>query len=161
MATTTPIRVLLADDHVLIRQNVRSLLVGYPHIEVIAEASDGDEAVAQAQQLDPAVVVMDIAMPRMDGITATRLIKAHNPQIVVVGLSLHSKEYEVYAMQQAGAFEVLKKDHLEGTLYSAIVRALAAVQPVLIMEEFPNERSGHWRQTEPLRAKHTEDRRDH
>ena len=102
---------------------------------MIAEAGDGEEAVASAATLQPAVVVMDIAMPRMDGITATRLIKAQNPEIAVVGLSLHPKDYEVHALQQAGAFDVLRKDNVGINLCGAIERAVAAVQPMLILEE--------------------------
>jgi DNA-binding NarL/FixJ family response regulator len=129
MATAQIIRVLLVDDNLMIRQGLRSLLRSSPNVEVIAEAGDGEEAVASAATLQPAVVVMDIAMPRMDGITATRLIKAQNPEIVVVGLSLHPKNYEVHALQQAGAFDVLRKDNVGINLCGAIERAVAAVQP--------------------------------
>jgi DNA-binding NarL/FixJ family response regulator len=77
-------------------------------------------------------------MRRMDGITATRLIKAQFPQIAVIGLSVERKDYLVYAMQKAGAFEVITRDNAVLDLYSAIQRAVAAVQPVLIMEEAPD-----------------------
>ena len=161
MATAQRIRVLLADDHELVRQSLRGLLQGYPNIEIIGEASDGEETVANAASLQPAVVVMDINMPRMDGITATRLLKAQNPQIVVVGLSHHPKDYEVHALQQAGASEVLKKDNVTIDLYGAIQRAVAAVQPVVILEEnlIPkkpsedSEQSEKPAQTEPLPIK--------
>src|SRR5687767_9826701 len=69
------IRVLLVDDHPTVRETLRRVLQAYPNIEVVGEASDGDEALAQVEHLQPAVVVMDINMPRMDGITSTRLIK--------------------------------------------------------------------------------------
>jgi DNA-binding NarL/FixJ family response regulator len=128
MATAQIIRVLLVDDNLMIRQGLRSLLRSRPNVEVIAEAGDGEEAVASAATLQPAVVIMDIAMPKMDGITATRLIKAQNPEIVVVGLSLHPKDYEVHALQQAGAFDVLRKDNVGINLYGAIERGVAAVQ---------------------------------
>jgi DNA-binding NarL/FixJ family response regulator len=70
---------------------------------------------------------MDIAMPRMDGITATRLIKEQHPQIAVLGLSIEPKHYEVYAIQRAGAFDVLRKDRAVHDLYEAIQRAAASV----------------------------------
>jgi len=137
MATpkATPIRVFLAEDNLLVRQTLRNVLAAYPNLEVIGEASDGEEAVISVMKLRPAVVVMDINMNKMDGITATRLIKAQDPQIVVVGLTAIPKDYQIYAMQKAGAFEVLSKDTAAVELYSAIQRAVAAVQPVLILEE--------------------------
>jgi DNA-binding NarL/FixJ family response regulator len=76
---------------------------------------------------------MDINMQRMDGITATRLIKARYPEIAVVGLSVDLKDYQTYAMQRAGASEVLAKENA-AVLYGAIQKAVAAVQPVLILE---------------------------
>ncbi len=91
-----------------------------------------------AAKLQPAVVVMDINMSKMDGITATRLIKTQHPQIVVLGLTVDARDYQVYAMQKAGAFDVLKKDSSVVDLYGAIQRAVAAVQPVLILEETPS-----------------------
>lgn len=132
------IGVLLVDDHAIIRQGLRSALQAYPNIEVIGEAGDGEEAVVSAAKLQPAVVVMDINMSKMDGITATRLIKTQHPQIVVLGLTVDTRDYQVYAMQKAGAFDVLKKDSSVVDLYGAIQRAVAAVQPVLILEETPS-----------------------
>jgi len=129
------IRILLADDHAMVRQGLRSALECYPNIEVVGEAKDGDEAVASAARLEPTVIVMDINMPKMDGITATRFIKAQNPQIAVLGLSVEVKDYQANAMQKAGAFEVLTKDKAVAELYEAIQRAVASVRPVLIMEE--------------------------
>jgi DNA-binding NarL/FixJ family response regulator len=132
------IRVLLVDDHAMVRQGLRSALQAYPNIQVVGEAADGEEAVLCAAQTQPAVVVMDINMSKMDGITATRLIKTQHPQIAVLGLSVDLKDYQIYAMQKAGAFEVLKKDNAVADLYGAIQRAVAAVQPVLILEETPS-----------------------
>lgn len=102
---------------------------------MVGEASDGEEAITSAAKLQPAVIVMDINMPKMDGITTTRLIKAQNPEIVVVGISSGLKDYQVHAMQKAGAFEVLNKDLAVTDLYSAIQRGVAAVKPVLILDE--------------------------
>ena len=138
MVIARPIRVLLVDDHTLVRQGLRSALEVYPNIDVVGEAGDGDEAVASVAKLQPTVVVMDINMSKMDGIAATRLIKAQHPEIVVVGLSVNATAYYVDAMQKAGAFEVLSKDSAVDTLYGAIQRAVAAVQPVVILEETPS-----------------------
>jgi DNA-binding NarL/FixJ family response regulator len=122
----------------LFRQVVRSILKPYPNIEVVGEASDGDEAVVSVGQLKPAVVLMDVNMQKMDGVTAARLIKVQYPEVAILGLSAKAKHYYIYAMQKAGTFEVLSKEQSAQELYAAIQRAVAAVQPVLIMEETPN-----------------------
>ena len=137
MAKATRIRVFLADDHAMVRQGLRSALESYPNIEVIGEAGDGDEAVAAASKLQPNIFVMDINMSKMDGITATRLIKAQYPGMVVIGLSVDLKEYQVYAMQKAGASEVLSKENAVYELYGAIQRVVASTQPILILEDNP------------------------
>jgi DNA-binding NarL/FixJ family response regulator len=137
------IRVLLVDDHPTVRETLRGALQAYPNIEVVGEADDGEEALAKVGQLKPAVVVMDINMPRMDGITATRLIKVQYPEIAVIGLSVDNREYQVFAMKKAGAFGVLQKKEMSvGELFGVIQNTVAAVQPVLIMEETPNEAVG-------------------
>ena len=119
----------------MFRQGLRSAFEAYPNIKVVGEASDGDEAITSAAKLQPAVIVMDINMPKMDGITTTRLIKAQNPEIVILGLSSGLKDYQVHAMHAAGAFEVLSKDLAVTELYSAIQRGVAAVKPILILED--------------------------
>jgi DNA-binding NarL/FixJ family response regulator len=95
---------------------------------VVGEASDGDEAVTSVGNLRPTVVVMDISMKKMDGITAARLIKAKYPDVLVLGCSAHRQEYNVYAMKRVCAFEaLLKKEDATKDLYSAIQRVMAAV----------------------------------
>ena len=122
------IRVLLVDDDVRVRKTLCSILKAYSNVEVVGEASDGDEAVTSVGKCQPAVVVMDITMKKMDGITAARLIKAQYPAVLVVGCSAHSKEYNIYAMQRVRAFEVLlKKEDAAEDLYPAIQRAMTAV----------------------------------
>lgn len=133
-----PIRVLLVDDHTLFRQGLRTTLEAYPNIKIVGEASDGEEALSLAKNSQPSVILMDLNMPRMDGITTTRLIKAQNPEIVIVGLTSGLEEYQMYAMQKAGAFEVLAKDVGITEVYSAIQRGVAAVKPVLILQEPSN-----------------------
>ncbi len=129
------IRILLVDDHPTVRRTLRSALQAYPNIEVVGEASDGEEALSSMASLRPAVVVMDINMSRMDGITATRLIKVQYPEVAVIGLSLEKKDYQLYAMKKAGALEVIPKESSIPEVYGAIQRAVATVQPVLVMEE--------------------------
>lgn len=87
METRINIRVLLVDDHPLVRQTLTTILKQHPNIEVVGEAGDGDEAVMSVELLRPAVVVMDINMQKMDGVTAARLIKKQYPQVAIVGLS--------------------------------------------------------------------------
>ena len=139
MTIAKNIRILIVDDHAMFRRVVRSVLKPYPNIEVVGEASDGDEAVVSVGQLKPAIVLMDINMQRMDGVTAARLIRAQHPEVAILGLSAKAKHYDIYAMQRAGAFEVLSKEQSVHELYAAIQRAVAAVQPVLIMEETPQQ----------------------
>ena len=128
MASGNKIRVLLVDDDVRVRETLSSILKAYSNIEVVGEASDGDEAVTSVGTLRPAVVVMDITMKKMDGITAARLIKAQYPAVFLVGCSAHTKEYNIYAMQRVRAFEVLlKKEDAVENLYPAIQRIMAAV----------------------------------
>jgi len=135
MAKANLIRVLLVDDHVMVRQGLRNVLQAYPNIEVVGEAGNGEEAVSIIGKLHPAVVVMDIIMPKMDGIAATRLIRTNYPDIAVLGLSVTPHSYHIDAMIKAGAFEVLTKEKAVHELYSEIQRAVAAVQPIVILED--------------------------
>jgi DNA-binding NarL/FixJ family response regulator len=121
----TRIRVLLVDDHPTLRQTLRSALAEHSNIEVVGEAGDGEEALARVAHLRPAVVIMDIYMGRMDGITATRLIKAQYPQVAVIGLTIEQKDFQLYAMHKAGALEVIGKENVMAELPGAIRRAVA------------------------------------
>ena len=103
-------RVLLADDHKIMREGLRSLLAVSPGVEVVGEAGDGRSAVQLALKLSPDVVVMDIGMPDLNGVDATRQIKARAPQIKVIALSLHSDERFISGMFKAGASGYLLKD---------------------------------------------------
>ena len=135
MTAAQKIRVLIVDDHVMVRQGLRAVLQSYSNIDVAGEAGNGEEAIASVMKLQPTVVVMDIGMPSLDGIAATRLIKTQYPQIAVLGLSVNAESYQVDAMVKAGAFEVLTKEKAVDELYSAIQRATAAIQPILIMQD--------------------------
>ncbi|HEX2056068.1 MAG TPA: response regulator [Nitrospiraceae bacterium] len=116
------IRVLLADDHAMVRQGLRSVLEGYRDLQVIGEAQDGMEAVELAQALRPDVIVMDVNMPRLDGIQATCRVKHRHPETVVIGLSVNRARQVEEAMQQAGASAFLTKESVADQLYQAIQR---------------------------------------
>lgn len=105
-----PVRVILADDHKILREGIVGMLELQPDIEVIAQASSGREAVELARQHQPDVVVMDINMPVMNGIEATRLLKHEMPTLCVIGLSMHTEQDLASAMRQAGAVNYLSKD---------------------------------------------------
>lgn len=115
-----PIRILLADDHAVVRDGVRALLEKHPDMEVVAEAADGREAAQLAAELCPDVVMMDIAMPNLNGIDATRRILAAHPQIAVVILSMHQDESYVLRSLKAGAKGYLLKDALRSDVLDAI-----------------------------------------
>jgi two-component system response regulator NreC len=119
------IRVLLADDHTLIRAGLRMVVDAQPDLTVVGEASDGREAVAMAGKLKPDVVVMDIGMPSLNGIEASRQIRAAMQDTQVVMLSMHSDEGYVLRALKAGARAYLLKDSAEADLAHAI-RAAAA-----------------------------------
>lgn len=125
MVTAQRIRVLLVDDHTMFRQGLRTLLQSYPDIEVVDEAGDGAEAVSKVSVAQPAVVVMDISMPRMDGVAATRHLKSQHAQVTVVGLSVTGQGYQVDAMLRAGAVKVLTKEKAVDELYACIKNAAA------------------------------------
>jgi DNA-binding NarL/FixJ family response regulator len=108
--SNTPITILIADDHVLVREGTRRLLEAEPDLRVIAEAGDGAAAVAETERLKPDVVIMDIAMPVMNGIEATRQIKARTPQVAVLALTAHDDMQYVMKLLDAGAAGFLLKD---------------------------------------------------
>jgi DNA-binding NarL/FixJ family response regulator len=114
------IRILLADDHGVVRKGLRYLLQKSPEMEVVGEASDGREAVAMAADLNPDVVVMDIAMPHLNGIEATSQIVKKNPKVGVIILSMHSDETYLVRALTAGAKGYLLKDSAETDLLRAV-----------------------------------------
>jgi signal transduction histidine kinase len=120
---TNKIRVVLVDDHAILREGLASLLQRYTDIEVVGEAEDGQVAVELAHRLRPDVIVMDLSMPRLNGIDATRKIVADLPDVKVVGLSMHEEEYGLSAMRRAGAVECVIKAGPPDDLVTAIRRA--------------------------------------
>ena len=118
-----PLRILLADDHIMVRQGLRKVLEERPEWQVVAEAGDGHEAVRLAELHKPNVAVLDVAMPLLNGIEATRRIAKRVPQTRILVLSMYSDEAYVTQMMKAGATGYLLKD-------SAGVDLLEAVQSV-------------------------------
>ncbi|MEO7860719.1 MAG: response regulator transcription factor [Nitrospirales bacterium] len=110
--TSDGFRILLADDHGLIRQVVGAMLERYPTLSIVGEAADGMEAISQAALLKPDGIIMDINMPKIDGIDATKQIKAAQPMIRIIGLSVIDDEHVRQAMKAAGAEAVLLKDEI-------------------------------------------------
>ncbi len=115
-----PIRILLADDHTVVRKGLRLLLESHPGFTVVADAANGREAVAMAEEYKPDVIVMDVAMPILNGIEAARQILARTPQVSVVFLSMHSDESYVLRALKAGARAYLLKDSAEQDVIHAI-----------------------------------------
>ena len=127
---STRIRVLLVDDHAMVRQGLRTVLDGYTDLEVVGEAWNGEEAVAAVELHRPALVVMDINMPKKNGIEATADIKSRYPHIHVIGLSVNAGGENQAAMLQAGAALLLTKEAAVDQLYEAIKKTLAgSVEP--------------------------------
>jgi len=119
-------RVMLVDDHSVMRQGLSVLLSGYPDIEVVGEAQDGEDAVQLARKVNPDVILMDISMPRMNGIEATRIIHSELPNIRIIGLSMFDAADQAAAILQAGATKYLKKSGNKRELVNAIQTAVNA-----------------------------------
>jgi NarL family two-component system response regulator LiaR len=124
------IRILLADDHVLVRQGTRELLEQEEDLTVVAEAGDGEEAVRLAASYHPDVAIMDISMPKLDGIEATQQIKAQDPTTAVLVLTAYDDDQYVFALLEAGAAGYLLKDVQASELVKA-VRAVYAGESIL------------------------------
>ncbi|HEU4683234.1 MAG TPA: PAS domain S-box protein [Nitrospira sp.] len=114
------IRVLLVDDHAMVREGLRTLLNAYPEIEVVGEAGNGEDAIEVTRHLLPDVVVMDVNMPKMDGIEATKHITQLLPASVVIGLSVNASAHMQAAMKAAGALTLLTKESAAESLYRTI-----------------------------------------
>jgi DNA-binding NarL/FixJ family response regulator len=140
------IRVLLADDHALVREGTRRLLETEYDVEVVAEAASGEEAVESTKRLHPDIAIMDIAMPGMGGIEATRAIKVSCPETAVMVLSAYDDEPYLMALLEAGAAGFLLKNVHGQELISAIravSRGESVLQPSLaekIMQRMSNQR---------------------
>jgi CheY-like chemotaxis protein len=116
-----PVRVLLADDHAVMREGLRQLLEMEPDIRIVGEAVDGEAAVEMAGRLRPDVILMDIDMPKLDGIGATRVLHGQFPDIRVIGLSMFEEKERAQAMSEAGAVRYLSKSGRSADLIAAIL----------------------------------------
>jgi NarL family two-component system response regulator LiaR len=124
------IKILLAEDHVIVREGTRELVQHQPDMEVVAEADDGEEAVQLAAKLQPDVVIMDIAMPKLNGIEATKQIKALYPATAVLILTAYDNDQYIFALLEAGAAGYLLKTVRGHELIDAI-RAVYGGESVL------------------------------
>jgi DNA-binding NarL/FixJ family response regulator len=124
------VRVLVADDHPLVRSGVVGLLASAEDLEVVGEAADGREAIERAHQTSPDVILMDLSMPVLDGVEATRRVTAELPEVRVVVLTSFSDQSRVAAALSAGAVGYLLKDSQPGELLAAVRRAAEGHAPI-------------------------------
>jgi len=149
-----PIRVLIVDDHALWRRGVVTLLAQQEGMEVVGEASDGDEALERARELMPDVVLMDIKMPRMDGLTAARRLKEEMPYVRIVMLTVSETDEDLFEAIKVGAQGYLLKNLQADEFFdllSGVERGEAPISRSLagrILEEFARRRGGRPRDEE-------------
>jgi DNA-binding NarL/FixJ family response regulator len=124
------IQIVIADDHLVVRDGLRGMLESQPDFELVGEASNGEEAVRLALKLEPDVVLVDLRMPVMDGVTAIREIKEHKPTVQVLVLTTYDSDADILLSIEAGATGYLLKDTSREELYRAI-RAAARGETVL------------------------------
>lgn len=115
-----PIKILIADDHVLLRQGIRNVLELESDLTIIGEAADGEEAISRVAELMPDIILLDINMPRLNGLEVTRLLSASQPNTKVIVLTMHDDENYVVEVIKAGAAGYLLKDIEPGMLVKAI-----------------------------------------
>jgi DNA-binding NarL/FixJ family response regulator len=120
MKTANPIRIVLADDHEIFRDGFKAMLKKQPSVELLGEASDGEELLSLVRELKPDVVVTDIKMPKMDGLQATRIISSEFPNIGIVALSMIDEESQIIDMMEAGALGYLLKNAHKNEIIEAI-----------------------------------------
>jgi NarL family two-component system response regulator LiaR len=145
------ITILLAEDHVVVRESIRQSLERHPNFKVVGEANDGEEAVRMSRELKPEVIIMDISMPKVNGIEATRQIKALQPSVAILVLTAYDYEQYIFPLLAAGAAGYLLKDVSSHELINAIEtvhKGESVLHPAVarkVMERFRNtsgERSG-------------------
>lgn len=133
MSDKVPIRVMLVDDHAVVRSGLSAFLMTYEDLELVGEASDGEEAVVEADRVRPDVILMDLVMPRADGATAIRAIRDRNPDVQMIALTSFKEQDLVQQALRAGAIGYLLKDVSADELADAI-RAAHAGRPTLAPE---------------------------
>jgi NarL family two-component system response regulator LiaR len=127
---TVPARLLIADDHALVREGLRTVLSGEDDIQVIAEVKNGQEALSSCRELEPDLVLMDVRMPVMDGLEATRRIKEEMPQVIVVMVTMHENPDYLFEAIKAGAAGYVLKDASGERLLGAVRRTLEGESPL-------------------------------
>lgn len=120
MEKTDKIKVLIADDHRVVREGLSAILKTRNNLEVVGEAQDGQEAVEKARSLEPDVILMDVSMPRMGGVEATRQIKREFPHIGIVALTMYDEQQYIFDLVRAGATGYLLKDSDSAQIVAAI-----------------------------------------
>jgi DNA-binding NarL/FixJ family response regulator len=130
MEEATPARILIADDHALVREGLRTMLSGEDGIEVIAEANDGQQALTLCRELQPDLILMDVRMPVMDGLEATRKIKQEMPKTSVMIVTMHENPDYLFEAVKAGAAGYVLKDASGERLLSAVRRTLEGESPL-------------------------------
>lgn len=118
-------RIVIADDHSVVRSGLRLLLQSSPNFRVVAEAEDGEAAVALVDRHKPEVVIMDISMPKLNGIEATGIMKQNNPELKIIILTVHEDEEYVYQMLRAGASGYVLKSAGKKEIFAAVESALS------------------------------------
>jgi DNA-binding NarL/FixJ family response regulator len=126
----TALRILLVDDHVLFRKGIAALLAAWPDLQVVGEASDGCEAIQRAQELKPDVVLMDLTMPRCDGLEATRIIKLQQPEVHILILTVSDDNQDLFTAIKNGADGYLLKSLEPSELRAMLAKVHAGEAPV-------------------------------
>ena len=124
MSYLKEIKIILVDDHKLLRDGLRNIIEQRSNMHIIGEASDGREAIKICSKLLPDILVMDIAMPNLNGVEAARQIHKNHPDIKIIGLSMHSSKQFIQGMFKAGAFGYLLKDGDSDELITAIITVI-------------------------------------
>ncbi len=151
---TGKITILIADDHPLYRRSLISVLGEEPDFQIVGEADDGEEAVRLADELQPAVVLMDITMPKLDGLEATRQIKASHPDMAVLVLTIHSDDQHILGILEAGAAGYLTKSVFGDEIVQA-VRGVVTGEMVLspsVGQQLLKQAARYPRKVVPLQA---------
>ncbi len=122
------IHIVVTDDHAMVRQGLCSVLAQYSDIHVVGEAANGEEALALADRLLPEVMLMDVTMPKMNGVEATSRLKRKHPGIIVIGLSIHTAGQVEAEMREAGAAAFINKEAAVDELYQTIHTAIKSLR---------------------------------